>query len=74
MSGIEIESAVIQELSYDEQSQSLVIQFVKGTKGRYLGVPRELVGKMLTAQSAGAFFVKHIRNAFEAVGRGLLFS
>ena len=65
MSGIEIESAVIQELSYDEQSQSLVIQFVKGTKGRYLGVPRELVGKMLTAPSAGAFFVKHVRNAFE---------
>jgi len=64
MSGIEIESEVIEDLSYNEQRQSLVIKFVKGAKGCYSGVPRELVGQMLQAPSAGAFFVQHIRNAF----------
>lgn len=64
MSGIEIDSEVIEELSYDERTQSLVIQFTKGAKGCYTGVPRELVGKMLQAKSCGSFFVKNIRNEF----------
>ena len=59
-----LKSSVIDALGYDERAQTLEIRFVRGKLYRYSGVPRQIVGKLLTADSVGTFFARHIRNAF----------
>jgi hypothetical protein len=67
--GSEIESEVIGEFGYVESTEAgksvLSITFRKsGQTVEYVGVPREVVGAMLMAPSAGAYFVKNIRNEY----------
>lgn len=62
--GTSLESSVIDTLGYDESTKTLEIRFVRGKLYRYTGVPRQLVGKLLSSDSVGTFFARKIRNVF----------
>jgi hypothetical protein len=57
-------SSVMNEIEYDPRSGDLDIRFVNGRRYRYSDVPPELYNHLIEAESKGAFFNVHIRDAY----------
>ena len=65
-----VDSEAILSVGYDAGSKTLEIEFVTGRIYHYFGVAPDLVRSFLHAESLGAFFNHHIRDAhgFAEVG------
>jgi hypothetical protein len=59
----QLDSTAIDSFTYIESIQELTLSLPKG-RYVYQGVPRQVVGEMLRAESVGAYFVAHIRNVY----------
>ena len=60
---ISVHSAWIASVTYAADA-TLTVRFRRGTVYRYFTVPPAIVEAFLTAPSKGAYFTRHIRNAF----------
>ena len=56
-----VESSNLAEIGYDEETQILEIQFKKGAVYQYEGVPVEVYGEFLEAESIGKAFSQLIK-------------
>jgi hypothetical protein len=66
-----VASEVLRGVGYDPDRNILELEFTSGEVYRYFDVPPELHVGLMTADSHGAFFAAHIRDAgfeFERVG------
>ena len=57
-------SSVIAATTYDEQTQTLQIEFKSGRVYRYFGVPKKIYEEFLNAPSQGEYFNTTIRNNY----------
>jgi KTSC domain len=64
MNNVAIESSALSQVAYDEQRTVLHVTFHNGAVFQYLGVPPQTYWGLLRAESKGAYFNHHIRNAF----------
>lgn len=63
-------SESIASIGYDDDAETLEVEFVTGAVYRYSGVSQDTFEDFRQAPSKGAFFNRHIRNAYpwEQVG------
>lgn len=63
MEMIQVESSNIAAIGYDEESDTLYIEFNSGKTYTYQDVPIELFNGLEMAESVGGYFHANIRNA-----------
>lgn len=59
-----VESSIIRSVGYDEQKETLEVEFNSGSIYDYDKVPRQEYEEMMSAPSHGAYFNTHIRDAY----------
>jgi hypothetical protein len=59
-----VSSSSIASIGFDDDSETLEIEFVSGTVYRYLGVSQDVFEAFRTAPSKGTFFNAHIKDAY----------
>lgn len=62
-----VESSNINSLGYDDDSQTLAVQFKGGKTYHYAGVPREIYEIVRDAESVGREFAFSIRDHYDGV-------
>ncbi len=62
-----ITSSSLESVGYDEDSQTLEIEFKKGTVYEYLSVPSATHNGLMNADSHGKYFRKYILEKFTTV-------
>lgn len=61
---MQVESAAIREIDYDEERSKLLVRFQSGERYVYVGVPGEVHRSFLEADSKGRFFQAEIRDRY----------
>ena len=51
-------------IGYDSPTQTLEVEFVKGSVYQYYGVPEDLYGKIMREPSKGRFLNTYIRDSY----------
>lgn len=59
-----VASSNLASVGYDEDSETLEIEFVNGSVYQYYGVPKFMYDNLQSAPSKGKFFSHNIRNAY----------
>jgi hypothetical protein len=57
-------STTVAAIGYDDDTETLEIKFVAGTVYRYRGVSQDVFEDFRQAPSKGAFFNRHIKDAY----------
>lgn len=57
-------SESIASIGYDDDAETLEVEFVTGAVYRYSGVPQDVYEDFRQAPSKGGFFNQHIKNAY----------
>ena len=60
---IKVQSSNIEAVDHD--GQHLTVQFKSGATWTYHDVPEPVFRKMLSADSIGGYFAKHVRNGYK---------
>ncbi len=60
----QVASSNVRTIGYDEQTQTLEVEFVSGWVYQYYGVPQHMYEQMMQASSKGKFLNLYIKNAF----------
>lgn len=60
----QVASSNVSTIGYDEQTQTLEVEFVSGWVYQYYGVPQHMFEQMMQASSKGKFLNLYIKNAF----------
>lgn len=60
-----VDSSNISSIAYIDGERSLIVMFKTGKYYKYFNVNRSVYESMLTAESVGKFFHKHIRGKYE---------
>lgn len=60
-----VSSRVIASLGYENDTETLEVEFHSGAVYRYRGVPEEEYERLIAAPSIGAYFNEHIRDAHQ---------
>jgi len=64
MARVDLQSTSLNAATYQKQDALLELEFRSGTVYRYVGVPEQVYQELLTAESKGRYFNRHIRNRF----------
>lgn len=59
-----VKSQLIEALDYDEQQSSLRLYLTNGTLREFCDVPRSVVTGLVSAKSAGRYYIDNIRNRY----------
>jgi hypothetical protein len=59
-----VASESIASIGYDDDAEVLEVEFVTGTVYRYRGVPEDVYDDLRQAPSKGAYFNRHIKDAY----------
>ncbi len=59
-----VSSSMISAIGYDEETETLEVEFVSGTVCRYHGVKQDVFEDFCAALSKGRFFNRHIRDTY----------
>ena len=59
-----VSSGSIAAIGYDDDTETLEVEFVSGAVYRYRGVSQDVFEDFRQAPSKGAFFNQHIRDAY----------
>lgn len=62
-----VDSSIIKEVGYDTMEQTLEVEFNNGDIWDYLDVPAVAYEEMMESSSIGSYFLRNIKNEFEAV-------
>ena len=57
-------SSNILSVGYDERTQTLEVEFIRGTVYQYYGVPDNIHQELMNAPSKGQFFNTYIRDMY----------
>lgn len=57
-------SSHIEQVQYDQQNQTLTIQFSNGSVYKYTGVPEWIANGLETAESKGTYLAGYIKGKF----------
>jgi hypothetical protein len=63
--GEKVESEALERVSYNAESQDLMLVFERGTY-RFSDVPQDVYDGLMSAESKGAFFQQNIKAKYEA--------
>lgn len=69
MKRVAVESEALRSVGYDRRTRALEVEFTSGALYRYLGVPEPTHAALMQADSLGAYFSEHIRDAGFPVDR-----
>ena len=58
-------SSQLTRVVYDDHIHQLTVTFVKGTKYKYFDVPYYTINELISASSAGSYFMKNIAKKFK---------
>ncbi|MGA0603568.1 KTSC domain-containing protein [Caulobacter sp. KR2-114] len=61
---MDVTSAAIRRIRYDERAQKLYVRFVDGDEYLYVGVPSTVNQAFREADSKGQYFAKAIRDRY----------
>jgi hypothetical protein len=61
------ESSFITNVSWDDDTEFLLVKFNSGTTWIYYGVSQDVYNRLIKSISVGEYFNKNIRNKFESV-------
>lgn len=61
---MQVESAAISDIRYDEDRSKLFVRFLDGDEYVYVGVPGEVHRSFIGADSKGRFFAFEIRDQY----------
>jgi KTSC domain len=61
---VAVQSALLVRVGYDSSQSVLELQFRDSAIYRYFAVPPDVVGQLLSSDSKGSFFNRHVRNCF----------
>ena len=59
-----ITSASVAAIGYDSGTQTLEVEFVKGSVYQYYGMPKHMYEEVMRAASKGGFVNTYIRNSY----------
>lgn len=59
-----VSSSNLQSIGYDEESQTLEVEFINGGIYQYFDVPKHLFEDFLNAASVGSFLARNIKGHF----------
>ena len=59
-----VASSMIAAIGYDEEAETLEVEFTSGAVYRYRGVDLDVFEDFCAAPSKGRFFNRHIRDAY----------
>jgi hypothetical protein len=62
---IELNSRLIDTVSYDEDNQVLRLFLANGTLREFIGVPKPMVELLASAKSPGEFYMTNIRGKYQ---------
>jgi hypothetical protein len=63
---IELNSKLIDTVSYDEDNQFLRLFLANGTLREFVGVPKPTVELLASAKSPGVFYMTNIRGKYQS--------
>ena len=66
-SSMKVSSSNIDEVSYDENSQTMTIEFNSGARYLYRDVPKGVYERLINAASKGGYFADNIRPNFTGI-------
>ncbi len=58
-----VESSNLQAVGFDENQNSLFVEFKKSGTYQYFGVDKSIYEGILIADSKGKYFIEHVKNA-----------
>jgi hypothetical protein len=61
------DSSFITNVSWDDDTEFLLVKFNSGTTWIYYGVSQDVYNRLIKSISVGEYFNKNIRNKFESV-------
>ena len=59
-----VASAGVAAIGYDAGTQTLEVEFIKGSVYQYYGVPQQMYEEVMRAASKGGFVNTYIRNSY----------
>ena len=59
-----VDSSNVSAIGYDEDSQTLQVEFNSGATYQYFDVPQQIFEGMLDAGSVGQFLNQHVKGVF----------
>ena len=59
-----VASTNLMSVGYDEETETLEVEFLNGRIYQYYGVPNNLHDQLMQAPSKGQFFHNHVRNSY----------
>lgn len=65
MNRIPVESSNLNSVSYDDETNTLEIEFKYGSVYRYSEVPEYVYNELMTATSKGSYLHKNIKGKFD---------
>lgn len=65
MDMIDVSSSNIQQIGYDEDTQTLAVVFVNGARYHYSSVPENIFEELKSAGSVGSYFHSAIRDSYD---------
>ena len=63
-SAMDVDSAAIQTIDYDNERAKLFVRFTTGERYVYVGVPAEVCRSFLDADAKGSFFAAEIQDQY----------
>ena len=63
----QVQSSAIKSVGYDATTQTLEVEFIKGSVYQYRGVPISLYTEFMSAPSMGKFHYNHIMRKFHYI-------
>ena len=59
-----VDSSNIESIGYDSESQTLEIEFLKGSIYQYFDVPQNVYEEMMVADSQGKYLAQNIKGVY----------
>jgi hypothetical protein len=64
MDRVQVRSSNIRSIGYDQKTQTLEVEFLKGGIYKYFDVPRAIWAGFIGADSKGKYFIAHIKGVY----------
>jgi hypothetical protein len=65
MTKVSLDSKMLSSVAYDEIENEMIVEFANGDEYKYKKVPMEVFDAMISAPSAGKYFLANVKNKFE---------
>ena len=60
-----VQSSNLQSIGYDEKTQTLEVEFIRGDVYQYTNVPQHVYDELMSAKSLGKYLNQHIARQYD---------